>query len=579
MHLNCVFGSTPSTSTQRWSDNTLVCLLPPSTSSGVVQVWFDGMPKEEDGSPPSLFTYTDETDRALMELALQVVGLKMTGKIEDARNIAMRIVSTSSPNDTDPGMETSGAMQFASQANPSFDIRHLLLSRARDTEDFERLVLNFLSVLDVAVDTRVPSSLSSISHHTAGGQTLLHLAVLARFPALAKFLIMRGIDIDARDKNGCTALYFAATVGAVECAKLLVEAGAALDIVDGLGKTPVEVAPPGFFEFIDSDGGASEHSSDREGEHEDEAAWGDVDDDTDDDADVMDKLKRRGERKPTHWKLKTSHSVPEAGSPAEPKSTDIPMESKKALEAGLVDEKQAVASFTETLYRTLAQLQHPQGMIANIPNLPMLQKRHLPGMPAWGALPQMPAVFPVIVPIPHLFTLFGERRAQDRQSVGDDKQDGTAQPWLGIGASDWRAVWEKWIAQVNTSMRANEATDNPPPAYTPRNADEAGDSPLVDVKEEIPLAAEPSTHVGVDRAIARPVVYEAQPIPEDEVNSYEYRPARKLARKTQKKHDRMLVLFWIPILFIGIAWAFLHAIRIAFHATKTVVTLKAGLRV
>ncbi len=35
-----------------------------------------------------------------MELALQVVGLKMTGKIEDARNVAMRIVSTTGSDET-----------------------------------------------------------------------------------------------------------------------------------------------------------------------------------------------------------------------------------------------------------------------------------------------------------------------------------------------------------------------------------------------------------------------------------------------------------------------------------------------
>ena len=66
MQLNCVFGDARSTSTQRWSDNTLVCLLPPSPTPGVVAVWFDGLQqKEEDGTPPSLFAYTDETDRAL----------------------------------------------------------------------------------------------------------------------------------------------------------------------------------------------------------------------------------------------------------------------------------------------------------------------------------------------------------------------------------------------------------------------------------------------------------------------------------------------------------------------------------
>ena len=65
MQLNCMFGGIASTSTQRWSDNTLVCILPPSVAPGQVHVWFEGLPKEEDGSPPCLFTYTDETDRAL----------------------------------------------------------------------------------------------------------------------------------------------------------------------------------------------------------------------------------------------------------------------------------------------------------------------------------------------------------------------------------------------------------------------------------------------------------------------------------------------------------------------------------
>ena len=65
MQLNCVFGDAHATSTQRWSDNTLVCLLPPSPTPGVVSVWFDGIPKEEDSPTPALFVYTDETDRAL----------------------------------------------------------------------------------------------------------------------------------------------------------------------------------------------------------------------------------------------------------------------------------------------------------------------------------------------------------------------------------------------------------------------------------------------------------------------------------------------------------------------------------
>jgi uncharacterized protein len=66
LRLNCTFGGVMASSTQRWSDNTLVCILPPRPTSGVVAVWFNGIQKDEDGTPPCLFTYTDESDRALL---------------------------------------------------------------------------------------------------------------------------------------------------------------------------------------------------------------------------------------------------------------------------------------------------------------------------------------------------------------------------------------------------------------------------------------------------------------------------------------------------------------------------------
>ena len=81
MQLSCVFGDARATETQRWSDNTLVCVLPPREVPGVVAVWFEGIEGqqkgmggqggqgdgEEDG-PPVLFAYTDESDRALYVL-------------------------------------------------------------------------------------------------------------------------------------------------------------------------------------------------------------------------------------------------------------------------------------------------------------------------------------------------------------------------------------------------------------------------------------------------------------------------------------------------------------------------------
>jgi uncharacterized protein len=78
LQLDCTFGDVMASSTQRWSDNTLVCILPPRQTSGVVAVWFSGMQKDDDGTPPCLFTYTDESDRALLVSCLYPSSSRLT---------------------------------------------------------------------------------------------------------------------------------------------------------------------------------------------------------------------------------------------------------------------------------------------------------------------------------------------------------------------------------------------------------------------------------------------------------------------------------------------------------------------
>ena len=89
--LICVFGDSPAMTTHFWSSNTLICILPPSANPGPVVVGIKGLPLSvEEGNSLQLFTYKDDSDRSLLELALQVVGLKMTGRLEDAKNVARR---------------------------------------------------------------------------------------------------------------------------------------------------------------------------------------------------------------------------------------------------------------------------------------------------------------------------------------------------------------------------------------------------------------------------------------------------------------------------------------------------------
>lgn len=86
--LTCLFGDQPAV-TLCWSPTTLVCLLPAMSQPGPVVVSFKEYPVVNNAA---LFHYYNPNDQALLELALQVVGLKMTGRLQDAKQVAMEIV-------------------------------------------------------------------------------------------------------------------------------------------------------------------------------------------------------------------------------------------------------------------------------------------------------------------------------------------------------------------------------------------------------------------------------------------------------------------------------------------------------
>ncbi|KII92750.1 hypothetical protein PLICRDRAFT_134625 [Plicaturopsis crispa FD-325 SS-3] len=584
MQLNCVFGEAVASSTQRWSDNTLLCVLPPRATPGIVAVWFDGVEKEADGSPPCLFNYTDESDRALMELALQVVGLKMTGKIEDAKNVAMRIMGTSGGDDPMGGQDTN-MMQLAPSLTTAAvyrDLRPLLLVRAGDHQNLESLVVNSLAILDTPIDdvsTRSTSTPAALAHSTPSGQTLLHLASFLGFNTLTRFLIEHGIDLDARDRNGYTALHFAALSKSADCAKLLVRAGADMEIVNALGRTPEEQAPPGFFADMFTD--SEESLGDADGD--DESCWGDAEgDDEDDEVVIKRHLRRRGSR---HQGSSPSSAVDDekARLSAEGSVSSAPL----ALDGKSkhVDAKQA-ASIVDMIQWTLGQLHAPQALLTNMPQLPIPQlplpnlpnMPHLPGMPTvpW-ALPQLPMVFPVNTPAWPSF--LGEKRGE-KNAIAGDKTDvvdpAEAGPDALSAVQEWRAIWEKWIALAMATTR-QAVDDVPPPVYTPRATTEEKVTPP-HVEEESPAESSQDAMRTQERASGRRLEYDTVAVTNSEVESYEYQPTQKRAKTLKKKHDRMLILFWIPILLISLLWGFFLGLQSLFHALRTALPLRSLIR-
>ncbi|KAJ7346899.1 hypothetical protein DFH08DRAFT_937277 [Mycena albidolilacea] len=554
LQLDCIFGDTVAGSTQRWSDNTLVCILPPRATPGVVEVWFNNFAKLNDSSnPSSLFTYSDDSDRALMELALQVVGLKMTGKIEDAKNVAMRIVgNVGEGSGLQPESTTATGTDMM---QVSRNLRPLLLGQTAENEDFETRIIKFLSILEAPVD--LPSSRAiplghALSHPAPSGQTLLHLASFLGFATLVDFLVNRGADLDARDRNGYTALHFVAIGGSRACAESLLRAGADLEVVNALGKTPQEMAVCEGLFVVDSapvDVPSPEVSADGE----DEAHWGDVDEDSDD-----------GARNPPRRAINRRSRRSLASGKRTPRRVITPQSSTSSLAGAkeapappLGDDKQT-ATLSALILRTLAQLPAPQ--LRNLPGLPQLPE--MPAVP-WGALPQLPMVFPVFVPWPAF--LGGDApNGGPRGGEGDDETKGLSGVSLRAAQElrgTWEA-WEKWLALAIAGTRQPE--EAPPPMYTPREAGTETSPPAEPALENVAQQEEPST--------SRHLSYDAPPpVTEQEVNAYGYVPA-----EAPKKLDRMLLFFWLPVLLISLMWMLHTGLRLAFQTFKA--AIPSGLR-
>jgi hypothetical protein len=206
-----------------------------------------------EGQDVVLFTYFDESDRALMELALQVVGLKTMGKVEDARQIAMRIVQGSNNNQSRRHSHRNAhssrskhrslvTMTTGTAFYPStqrFSYRHYLTPKAAQAIYdnahmlfYTRLEEQIIGAL-LAANAMITGTVNNvprlwvkncISLTNQYQHTLLHLAAIRGYDRLVRVLVHTlECDVDLTDRNGFTALHFASWTGKVGIVRLLLD--------------------------------------------------------------------------------------------------------------------------------------------------------------------------------------------------------------------------------------------------------------------------------------------------------------------------------------------------------------------
>ncbi|KFY09140.1 hypothetical protein V492_05583 [Pseudogymnoascus sp. VKM F-4246] len=221
--LEVMFGDVKATTTTYWGETSLVCLLPPATTGGTVPVTFKHQHQQQlqpFPSPPILkqqafFKYVDDDEQQIIRTALSVLGHKMTGRMEDVRDLARRIVG-------DGPSSWGGAAGGASPTGGSQQPPVSRFNAAIFGVDVEATLLRILDLIDLDDSSHLPR----LNMRRTSGQTMLHLACSLGLQRFVAALLARGANPEPRDKGGFTPMHFAAMHNHPQIIRRLILCGA-----------------------------------------------------------------------------------------------------------------------------------------------------------------------------------------------------------------------------------------------------------------------------------------------------------------------------------------------------------------
>ncbi|TVY21090.1 Protein MGA2 [Lachnellula arida] len=236
--LEVMFGDSKATTTTFWGETSLVCLLPPAAFPGMVPVTFKHQHQPQQMQPypnppipkqQAFFKYVDDDEQQIIRTALSVLGHKMTGKMEDVRDLARRIVGDgpSSWGASAAHSPSGGPSQHGTGFNAAtFGV------------DVEVTLLKCLDLIDLDDSAHMPR----LNLRRASGQTMLHLACSLGLHRFVAGLLARGANPEPRDKGGFTPMHFAALHGHPQIVRRLMLSGADPTVRSLQGYTPSDMA-------------------------------------------------------------------------------------------------------------------------------------------------------------------------------------------------------------------------------------------------------------------------------------------------------------------------------------------------
>lgn len=153
----------------------------------------------EVNSNEHVFTYIDDGDRRLLELALQIIGMKYHGQVSDPKSVALDIINNQHSFTNTNYSNTN--VNYRTQSDTVIEMTPV-------SGKIEQLVLAAVKHVLKQLDTRQledGTALLSLPHRKTGA-TLLHYAAIKQYGKLFTFLLSEQcaavVDVNAQDKNG-----------------------------------------------------------------------------------------------------------------------------------------------------------------------------------------------------------------------------------------------------------------------------------------------------------------------------------------------------------------------------------------
>ncbi|GME98312.1 unnamed protein product [[Candida] boidinii] len=203
----------------------------------------------------------------------------MNGKLEDAKNIAKRIIGNNNTNGSGNGEAVnSGANSTGtggggastsmdtsiSQDNSDYELwleqaSAKIEQLSKSGFNYEQILIKFLSMLQLP---NSPISQPNWAICNNEGQTLLHLACLKNYYKLSLFLLHRGSKVNFHDVNNLSPLHYSLINGNRDLFKLLIKYKANLSVKIKNGVTIRDLADSNILDLINEYGNEEDGSLD-----------------------------------------------------------------------------------------------------------------------------------------------------------------------------------------------------------------------------------------------------------------------------------------------------------------------------